>query len=209
LKKFIVIFLIFNLGYAEAQVKDTLVRKPGKDTMPYNRKEEILYNGMRFRKYNSYLTFGGSFAYSNVRSYLQKGINVDFQFHLQRQYFQVGFLMSGNEFLSNNNIQGHVCYGLRRERNKTNFAVFLGPSYSYFVTGKNDSTGKNTIAVINNVLGGYLCLQGIYKFKYDVGIGLELFADISPLQTMLGGRLVIYFSGAYRGIKRGVKPKKS
>lgn len=199
LKKLIVIFLLFNFVGALAQ----------KDTLPYDRKREIVYDGKRYRKYNNYLTFGVGKAYSTVRKIDQSLIGVDFQFHLMKEYFQVGFFMSGDRLLANNNIQGHVAYGLRIEKNKINFAAFIGPSYSYFVTASAPDTAGKTYPIINKTLGGYVCGQFIYKFKYDVGIGIELFADISPLQQMYGGRLVIYFSGAYRGEKRGFKTTKS
>ena len=178
-----------------------------KDTLPYNRKQEIMFDGKRFRVYNNYLSGGIGAGFSSVRPKLQDLIGIDFQFHLTRQYFQIGFLMSGDQLLSNNNIQGHVGYGIRRENNHFNFAAFVGPSYSYFVTAKADTAGINH-PVINKTIGAYICVQGIYKFKYDVGIGIELFADLSPLQQMYGGKIVIYFSSAYRGEKRGYKPNK-
>lgn len=177
-----------------------------KDTIPFNRKEEIVYDDKRYRKYNNYLSFGMGKGISDIRRLDQNFINVDYQFHLQREYFQAGLFMSGDDFLRNNNIQGHICYGIRREGNKYNFAGFIGPSYSYFVTGKTDTAGVTT-PVINNILGGYLSLQGIYKIKYDVGIGLELFADVSTLQRMAGVRVILFFSGAYRGVYRGFKTK--
>jgi hypothetical protein len=181
-----------------------------KDTLPYNRKEEIVYDSKRYRKYNNYLTFGMGKGYTDVRRLMQSYINVDFQFHLQREYFQMGIFMSGDDFLRNNNIQGHICYGYRHEREKYNLAGFIGPSYSYFVTGRIDTSGY-ILPVVNNTLGAYVCLQAVYKLKYDVGVGIELFGDISPLQKMAGARMIIYFSGAYRGIKKGfnTKPKKN
>ena len=197
LKNALVIFLTFCFTVGLAQ----------KDTLPFNRKKEIIYDGKRYRVYNDYLTFGAGEAFSDLRAKDQKCINVDFQFHLTKEYFQLGFFMSGDEFLRNTNIQGHFCYGYRHEKEKYNLAAFVGPSYSYFVTGSTDTSGFFVVKS-NTSLGGYLCLQGVYKLKYDVGIGLELFADISPLQKIGGVRIVCYFSGAYRGEKRGYKPKK-
>jgi hypothetical protein len=172
--------------------------------LPYNKKEEIIYDGKRYRKWNNYLTIGAGKGYSNVRVIDQSVIDVDYTFHLQKQYFQFGVLMSGDQFLSNNNLSAHFGYALRYEKNKYNLAAFAGPSYSYFVTASNDSL---QLPVFHSALGGYVCLQAIYKFKYDLGIGGELFGDISNQQQMYGARLVLYFSGAYRGEKRGVRRK--
>lgn len=182
----------------------TLAQK--KDTIPYNRKEEIVYDSKRYRKYNNYLTFGFGKAYSNIRRLDQNLINVDFQFHLMREHFQLGFFMSGDDFLRNNNIQGHLCYGYRYEKPKFNLAGFIGPSYSYFVTAQTDTAG-NVSPVMNGVMGAYVSLQAVYKVKYDVGLGAELFGDISAIQKMAGIKIIFYFSGAYRGIKRGFKNK--
>lgn len=197
LKKGLLIFLTFCFTLSLAQ----------KDTLPFNRKKEIIYDGKRYRVYNDYLTFGAGEAFSDVRSKDQKCINADFQFHLQKEYFQIGFFMSGDQFLRNTNLQGHLCYGLRREKELYNLAAFIGPSYSYFVTGSTDTSGVFRVRSHESV-GGYICLQGVYKVKYDVGLGIELFADLSPEQKIGGVRLILYFSGAYRGEKRGYKSKK-
>ena len=54
----------------------------------YFRKEEIIHDGKRYRKYNDYLTIGGSFFNSSLRSAGQQGVGLDFHFHIRRQYFQ-------------------------------------------------------------------------------------------------------------------------
>lgn len=196
LKNTFLILSIFCFAFTKAQ----------KDTLPYDRKKEIIYDNKRYRVYNNYLTFGAGKAFSDIRRLEQSVVNADFQFHLTKEYFQIGFFMSGDAFLRNTNLQAHLCYGYRYEKEKFNLAGFVGPSYSYFVTGSTDTSGVFTVKS-NNTLGGYIVLQGVYKVKYDVGIGLELFADISPLQKMAGARVICYFSGAYRGMKRGFKKK--
>lgn len=197
MKKLLVIFLLI-LSYFEGHSQ--------KDTLPFNRKEEVIYDSKRYRKYNNYLTFGVGKGYSDVRRLDQSYINLDFQFHLQREYFQAGFFMSGDEFLQSTNIQGHICYGYRHEKEKYNLAAFVGPSYSYFVTGSTDTSGVTTVKA-HSVIGGYVCLSAVYKVKYDVGLGIELFGDFSSQQKQGGARIVLYFSGAYRGVKRGFKTK--
>ena len=198
LKKAIAIILTFCISYCVAQ----------KDTLPFNRKKEIVYDGKRYRVYNSYLTFGAGKAYSDIRRNVQSCINADFQFHLTKEYFQMGFFMSGDEFLRNTNLSGHICYGYRYEKPLFNLAAFVGPSYSYFVTATAPDTAGIFKVSYNTVIGGYICLQAVYKLKYDIGLGIELFADVSDKQKMAGARVVCYFSGAYRGEKRGYKPKK-
>ncbi len=115
--------------------------------------------------------------------------------------------MSGDEFLKNTNLSAHICYGLRWEKNFFNWAAFAGPSFSYFLTGEVDTAGTLTVTR-NNEVGGYICLQGVYKIKYDVGLGLQLYADINAKQKMVGMSVICFFSSAYRGERRGYKPKK-
>jgi hypothetical protein len=190
-KKFLFILFFASFSVVVAQ----------KDTLPFNKKAEIVYDGKRYRVYNNYLTFGICEAYSDIRKKDQVGVNVDYQFHLQKEYFQAGFFMTGDQLLKNTMISGHACFGIRREKQKYNLAGFIGPSYSRFVTGYTDTSGT-TYVTPHEVFGGYICLQAIYKPKFDLGIGAELFADISGEQKMAGARLVLYFSGAYRGEKK-------
>lgn len=185
------------------------IKPQKKDSVkPYNRKEEIVYDGKRYRKYNNYLTFGAGPLFSSIRAKDQKNIGGDFQFHIKTQYFQIGAFMSGDDFLNNKYTNGHLGIGLRHERNKFNLAAFVGPAFSVYVTELRDTSGAIIDYPVSTAIGGYISLQAVYKIKYDVGIGGEIFADLSDKQQAIGARLIIYFSGAYRGIKRGFKTKK-
>jgi len=172
-----------------------------KERPGYDRKEEIIYDGKRYRIHNSYLSIGGGFLQSSIRASLQKTLGMDFQFPIRRMHYQVGLMMSGEEFASNNNIQGHVCYGLRKERNRSNLAVFFGPSYSTGVEGDATSSPR-----FYQGFGGYVSIQAVTKFTYDIGFGAELFGEISAKQNILGLKFIAFFSGAYRGGKRNFNP---
>ena len=163
----------------------------------YYRQEEILLDGKRYRRYNNYLTLGPAFLNSNIRSQSQKGVGIDFQYHIRRQYFQTGFMMSGIDFGNNNNILVHAGYGLRRERNYYSLAAYAGASYHYGVEGD-----VNLRPVFYYSPGVYICLQAVTKFSYDLGLGVEGFADFSTRQTLAGFKVIAFFSGGYRGPKR-------
>lgn len=170
---------------------------------PYNRKEEIIHNAKRYRVYNNYLTLGGGFFYSNIRPDVQQAICIDYQFHIRRQQFQVGVMMSGDQFRSNNNVQAHIGYGYRVEKRKSNVAVFGGFTYYNGVVGSKDSI---PIPILYDGFGGYLSFQAIKKLSYDLGVGLEFMAEVTPQQHMLGVKLIAFFSGAYRGPARNYNP---
>lgn len=169
---------------------------------PYFRKEEIIADGKRYRKHNNYLTAGPGYMTSSIRKTVQKAVGIDFQFHIRREHFQAGVLMSGEEFLSNNNIQLHLGYGYRREKTSSNLAAFVGPTYFSGVEG----TPGVTAASFYSGFGAYACVQAITKFTYDIGFGLEAFGEISRKQKMAGIKAVFFFSGAYRGLKRNYNP---
>lgn len=127
---------------------------------------------------------------------------MDFTFPIRRLHFQVGAGMSGDDFGSNNNIQAHVGYGLRRETKSYNLGVFAGPTVFTGVTG-DPLVG---LPEFYSGVGGYISGQAVMKFTYDIGIGLEIFAEANYRQVMSGFKIVLFFSGAYRGPKRNYNP---
>lgn len=114
-------------------------------------------------------------------------------------------MMSGERFLSNNNIQAHLGYGLRKETPKTNLAAFAGLSYYTGVVGIKDTSG-NFVPVYYAAPGLYISGQAITKLSYDIGIGLEVFGELSKFQSIAGFKIILFFSGAYRGVKRNYNP---
>lgn len=113
--------------------------------------------------------------------------------------------MSGEEFLSNNNIEGHLGYGLRKETTKFNFAAYGGATYYTGVVGRTDSVG-NPIPQYYSGVGFYVCGQAVTKLTYDIGLGLEVFGQASKFQSMAGLKIMLFFSGAYRGLKKNFNP---
>ena len=171
---------------------------------PYDRKEEIINDGKRYRVHNNYLSLGGGFLSSSIRNQSQKVLGIDFQFHVRKQHFQLGSIMSGQEFRANNNVQGHIGYGYRKETKKYNLAAFAGPNYYTGVVAVSDTGGIR--ASLYEGFGAYFCLQGVAKLMYDFGVGVEIFGDFSKHQNIFGFKLIGYFSGAYRGPKKNYNP---
>jgi len=179
--------------------QDTAYKKP-----EYFPKEEILHRNNRYRLHNNYLTFGGGFLSNSRFTSSQKHLAADFVFHVKQNHFSLGVIMSGIEFLSNNQIQGHGCIVKRFESNGYNLALFGGPSIHTGVITITDSTGIKPLYY--NGIGFYLGVSAVTKLAYDIGIGVELFGDLTPQMQMFGFRLVAFFSGAYRGPKKNYNP---
>lgn len=176
---------------------------PGKPA--YDRKEELLFDGKRYRRYNDYLNIGLSYFNSSLRTKVQDGISLDFHFHIRREYFQFGFAISGYKFLENNKSQLRLGYGYRIETNKFNVAFFGGPTLFYGVYGAQD-TGSTYKPIFISGVGGYASAQATTKLAYDIGIGAELFAELNYKERVIGIKLFLYFSGAYRGQKKNFNP---
>jgi hypothetical protein len=172
------------------------------DTAAFNHKKEIVYDGKRYRVYNSWLSVGAGAGYNSKWPKDEKNIAADFSISIKKHYFRLGGFESGTDFTANNNYSFHLCYGIRKETEKYNLSAFIGPSTSYFRRPLSDSTNYN-LARVYNAVGGYAVVEAVYKLKYDVGVGGQIFCDYNPIQMVYGVRLIVYFSGAYRGIKYG------
>jgi hypothetical protein len=186
------IFILFGVRSFFAQ----------KDSVKYNPKEEIVYDGKRYRIHNNWLSAGAGANFNTRWPKDEKNIAADFSFHIKQQYLRIGGFMSGADFHAQNNYNIHLGVGVRKEETKYNLSAFIGPSASYFKRPLKDSADYNLLTVYNEV-GAYACIEAIYKVTYDVGIGGQIFCDYNKVQTVYGVRLVLYFSGAYRGIKYG------
>ena len=186
--------IAFNLV---AQEKDSLKTQKPK----YFRKEEIIHNGKRYRIHNSYLTIGGGYVLSSIRKTAQSARGVDFHFPIRKLHFQTGAMISGQSFSSNNNVQAHLGYGWRKEKNVSNLALYVGPTFFTGVKGDTASSSQ-----FYQGFGAYVSVQAATKFSYDIGIGAEAFAEVSGIQSMIGIKFIAFFSGAYRGPKKNYNP---
>jgi hypothetical protein len=175
----------------------------------YDRKKEIVIEGNRYRIYNNYLTIGAGYGVNSYTRDYQFNLGGDFNFHIMKQNFQMGGFLAGQSFGNYNNIQGHFAYGKRFEQKDFNLAGYFGISYS----SMNRSFEDDTLGVVFRYIqrpGFHACVQGTYKFKYDLGIGLAVFADVNNAQRVYGLRLELFLSGAYKGKrlkKESVEPE--
>lgn len=192
------LFILIFISCLSLTAQDT---QPEKKKETYYRKEEMIYDGKRYRVHNSYLSLGGGFLQSSIRNQSQKTLGVDFQFPIRRLNFQMGAMVSGDAFGSDNNRQVHVGYGLRKESRAANLAAYIGPTYFWGVKGDTVTGPKEYQG-----LGGYICLQAVRKISFDIGVGIEIFGEINKEQQMFGFRLIVFFSGAYQGARRNYNP---
>jgi hypothetical protein len=175
-----------------------------KDTTKFDAKLEVAYDGKRYRVYNNWLSVGVGAGYNTKWPKDEKNIGADYSFHIKEHYLRVGGFMSGTDYLASNNYSFHLCYGIRKEHEKYNLSAFLGPSSAFFKRPLSDSL-KYDLTKVYNEVGGYAVIEAVYKLKYDIGFGGQLFCDFNQYQMVYGVRFIAYFSSAYRGIKYGYR----
>lgn len=193
-----IILYVFLYGLAlKAQFKDTL---------PYNRKHELLYRGKRYAIYNNYLLMGAGYNYSSLHADppLQTNYGMQFVFHIRKQHFQGGVLVSGRSFTWSRHIALFGGYGYRKEDLKYNLGVFAGACYNYGILPPRITISDTIPAKLYERWGGYVSAHYIKKLYYDIGIGVEVFVNVDPKHLMAGGKAIMFFSGAYRGKENNV-----
>lgn len=209
LKYFIIPVLFYALpGYAQ---KDTVIngkhykQVDTKEAVKTNHKRRIpldsvfVIDNKRFQYYNNWINIG-----IGAQQSLTYGIDLgfagsaDFNFHIKREYFQVGAMLTGERANSYNNYQIHVAYGKRFEDKEVHVAGFAGLSYSTGYGRDTDSTYNRHY----NQPGLYIEGEIVKKISYDIGLGGSLFADWNKEQSMIGARFILYFSGSFRGKKK-------
>jgi hypothetical protein len=213
LKKFHFILFILICGFTKLSAQtDTVIngkhyqivddKKPaetikGKKTLP-PADSTFVINNKKMKYYNNWLTLGGGIQQNLTynRKYGFAG-GVDFQFHIKQQYFQLGTVITGEKFGSYDNYNFHLGYGKRYEDKDFHVAVFIGISYS---TGYAFVDSTHRYEREFKEPGAYIEGQIIKKISYDVGAGVSIFGDYNQEQAIIGGRFIIYFSSAYKGI---------
>ncbi len=169
----------------------------------------MLFKKKRYRVHNNYISGGPGLLASTIRPQTLNMIGLDFQFHIRWQHFQVGGYNSGVTSNRTSHLQGHLCYGYRYENTKYNFAVFGGPAYATGaapVTFQKNNGVDTVVGVQYFDWGFYVNCQAVKKITFDIGLGAEVFAEVSRRQTIFGIKVIAFFSGSYRGPKQATNP---
>jgi hypothetical protein len=158
----------------------------------------FVLNNKKLSYYNNWLTVGGGIN-QNLTYKRKPGFSggLDFNFHIQQQYFQLGTFLSGERFGFYDNYQFHLGYGKRYEDKDVHFAGFACISYSTGYAKVGDTVYTRHFSEP----GLYVSIEAVKKVTYDVGIGASFFVDYNQEQGIFGAKLILYFSGAYRGKK--------
>ncbi len=222
-KKYLYILLIiFIQKYIVAQIVDTIYI----DSIP----KKIIYDKKIYKLNSGFASVGVGGYTSNQLNYLMKGFSLDINIHTFKQYFlQFGFsrIVFDESFNYPDKKSTTIRYfnfhlsPLCVKTENVHFAFVFNPIGIAYGGGYKDDTyyfngillqdSTNTIHSNYFAFNYYSSIQAIYKFKYDLGIGAEMYAEYSEHFLLFGLKATFYFCGSYMGKKPGpdwYKPKK-
>lgn len=181
--------------------------------------KKILYDGKVYKLNAGFFTMGTGLFLSNSISEMMKGVSVSFNFHTFRECFiQVGFIKikDNKSLLYPEKKDITVSYfnflfsPLVFKTENIHFAFIFNPIGITYGGGYKDekyyyqsSIAQDSINMVQNNYFGfnlYSSASCIYKFKFDIGIGAELYAEYMNNSNIITGiKLGIYLSAAFRG----------
>lgn len=168
----------------------------------FTREDTVIVDKI-YRPYSNYLLLSVGKSYNLKQIEMETSGEVGFVFRIVDQFFQAGYHISSDQFFLNRSYQKlndiFVMYGFRKESTKRNMDIFLGISYAYGSTySLTDSIGKKWYKGFS-VPGIRISADYEWKFLYDIGIGLNGYAEWNSYYPIVGLKINVYFSGAFRG----------
>ena len=168
----------------------------------FTREDTVIENKI-YRPYSNYLLLSVGKSYNIKNGEVETSGEVGYVFRVVDQFFQAGYHLSSDQFFLNRSYQKlndiYIMYGIRKETINRNMDVFLGVSYAYGSTyWETDSLNKKWYKGFS-VPGIRISADYEWKIFYDIGLGLNGYAEWNQYYPIIGFKINVYFSGAYRG----------
>ncbi len=166
-------------------------------------REDTVIDNKIYRPYSNYLLLSAGKSFNIENSEVETSGSVGFVFRIVDQFFQAGYHMSSDQFFLNRSYQKlndiFVMYGFRKETIHRNMDVFFGISYAYGSTyWETDSLNKKWYKGFSTP-GIRISADYEWKLFYDIGLGLNGYAEWNKYYPIVGLKINVYFSGAFRG----------
>ncbi|HIE15474.1 MAG TPA: hypothetical protein EYP69_00970 [Bacteroidales bacterium] len=191
MKILIGVFIVSFLTISPTQLKAQFLR------------EDTIINNRIYRSYSNYLLLSVGKSYNFKNTEIETSGEVGYVFRIVNQFFQVGYHLSSDQFFLNRSYQKlnniFLMYGLRKEKINKNTDIFFGLSYAYGSTYWGVDSKGDILYKGFSVPGFRISLDYEWKIFYDIGIGLNGYAEWNQYYPLIGIKLNIYFSGAFRG----------
>lgn len=183
-----------------AQSSDTL--KPQKKEKPPKPKEEfIIINGNKYREHAGWVNAGPGIGYFFTKDEALPCLGIGYNFRFKEKYYKVGFVRTGNISLAGGYVGAsyfflndvHIARGKRIQSRYFNYSYFVGGSYC------SATNYLNVATPVKRTVGVYGEASAVVKPLYDLGIGVTAYGNLNFELPVIGLRLDVYFSGAFRG----------
>lgn len=205
--KIVVFTLLFTVLSSILLGQDDPFQK-GNTTRPLTKWEkkfgEVKYGENIYRKGSNWFNFGFGPSYHIETGDVNQSIALTYYHRYKGVFFNAGWHFTSPQFISFkplgivrsmqllNDI--HAGAGLRFEDRWYHFGFFIGPSFA--TTWLPDELKPNK-SDIRHQLGAHVELQLIFKYLYDLGIGVSAYGSFNKRYQVAGLQLTFYFSNAF------------
>lgn len=205
MKRHLILFILFIFYgiFVCAQEAPTAKEKATRPLTKWERKfGEIKYGDNIYRKGSNWFNFGIGAGYQINKEAFNQNISLAYYHRYKGVFFNAGWHFSSPEFFSFkpfgfvksmekvNDI--HAGAGLRLENRWLHFGFFIGPSFATTWTPVSDYESR-----IHHNLGAHIELQLIFKYLYDLGVGVSAYGSFNKRYQVAGLQFTFYFSNAF------------
>ncbi len=165
----------------------------------FSQTDEFITNkGEKYKKASNWLSVRYGIGYNQISEVNEENLMLDYHFKIRKWYFDAFYHFSSDKYFQKRSNQKlsdiGIGTGYRVETKKTNFSVFGAPSLAY---GSRKKAGEDFYLMFETI-GFVANVEYVYKFFYDIGIGINLYTSYNKYSWTNGLQLSLYFSGAYR-----------
>lgn len=159
--------------------------------------EAFIKDNAIYKPNSNWVTMGIGTGYNPFIKVNEITGNLAFHASFNKLNFMAGYYLFTDESFTSRSkhTMSNFCVGtgVRKETLKSNFAVFAGPLFAYGNKKIHDTKYYRFQGP-----GFFVDAEYTYKIYYDIGIGVSAFYNFSSYYQVVGLKLHIYFSGAFK-----------
>lgn len=167
---------------------------------------EVKYKNNVYKKGSNWFSFGLGGGYHIGSDSWNQSFALAYHYRFRGVYFNAGWHYSTSKLIGVQNHKlrilhqmeflndFHLGAGLRTEGRWHNIGFFIGPSCATTLIPNSENSAVSTF---HTQLGAYVETEFIFKYLYDMGIGVSLFGSFNKRYQVAGLQLTFYFSNAF------------
>lgn len=165
---------------------------------------EVNYKGNIYRQGSNWISFGFGPSYKIGANNWNQSFSLSYHYRFRGVYFNLGWHYSTSKLIGFRPIRIlhqmdflndiHLGAGLRVEGRWHHIGFFICPSWAFSLIPSSDS---NHSSEFHNNLGVVINTEIIFKYLYDMGVGVNIFGSFNKRTQLAGVQLRFYFSNAF------------